>query len=270
MRILLTKIFIIYIEFNILIAQIEVALFILLTGIITAKYSITNIILPFLKSIQIIPSKFLHCSHNDSSNLIHSETQTIEFIYTNQLIGYNTQLIDEIVVEDSVISLVGEEERRTLKIKEQWHVVQDQSSSPSGKLHIGLVFEVINSENDIVFCVDVLVSSSLFFQFPMEAAKLYLIAVAEEDDGSVILAEELHHNICGSRFQLGDIYDLPDLPLIIKTYWIRIIQRRWRRVYSMRLKLRGSLKAQRQFELSGSYGYLGGGLRGMLSNTGTP
>ena len=142
-----------------------------------------------------------------------------------------------------------------------WHIVLDNS----GKLHIGLVIEVVDKDDDIVLCLDVLVNASTFYQFPMEAAKSYLIAIAGEDDNSVILAEELQYNI-----QVNGLYDLPDSIFILKTYWIRIIQRRWRRVYFMRLKLRGSLKAQRQFEISGSYGYLGGGLRGMLSNTGTP
>jgi len=43
---------------------------------------------------------------------------------------------------------------------------------------------------------------------------------------------------------------------IIKTLWIRIIQRRWKKVYAQRgevLRMRGSIQAQRHFELYGKY-----------------
>jgi hypothetical protein len=157
------------------------------------------------------------------------------------------------------ITLQPNEQLHMLRVNELWHIVQDHS----GKWQIGLVIEVVDWENDIIFCVDVLVDVRAFYQFPMEAAKSYLIGVAEEDANSVVLAADLRHNI-----RVNGLRDLPDSPLIIKTYWIRIIQRRWQRVYSERmrlLKLRGGLKAQRQFELCGNYGGgSGDGLRGML------
>jgi len=164
------------------------------------------------------------------------------------------------------------------KVTEQWHIVKDHLD----KRHIGLVIEVRTLENETVLFVDVLVSTSLFFQFPMDKAKTYLMKMAEEeDDFTVILAADLKHAVLGSTFQSSDICDLPDYPLVLNTFWICIIQRAWRRVYlerMRRLKLRGGLKAQRQFELSGVYtanysrlengrlenGRLENGLRGML------
>jgi len=146
-----------------------------------------------------------------------------------------------------------------LRANEQWHIVKD-SSPNSGKWHIALVIEVVNNDNEIVLCLDIFVDASLFYKFPMEAAKRYLIDVAEEDENTVILAEDMQYNI-----RVNGLHDLPDYPVIIKTHWVRIIQRLWRKVYYRRLKLRGSLKAQRQFELSGKYGIgCGCGLRGML------
>jgi len=147
------------------------------------------------------------------------------------------------------------------KAKEQWHVVADHL----GRWHIGLVLEVVDEYNEIVSCVDVLVRSSAFFTFPIQTAKKYVIDSTEnDDDDAIILASDLAHNI-----HVQGLYDLPDLPLVVKTYWIRIIQRRWKSVYSEKmrqLKLRGGLKAQRQFELCGNYG-IGSvcGLRGLLS-----
>lgn len=152
----------------------------------------------------------------------------------------------------------------TIQAKEQWHIAKDNL----GKWHIGLVIEIVDWNDSIVLCVDVLVSASLFFRFPLQKAKQYLIEMAEDNQDVIILAADLQYNIVGVEFQINDMYDLPDLPVIIKTYWIRIIQRTWKRVYAermCRLKLRGGLKAQRQFELTGNYGGPSVvGLRGML------
>lgn len=210
-------------------AYIEFAALIILTGL-NLRCRIIWLMLQLFDWFRPV----VHSSSSDHNDLVHEPSPPSEYLIENPYV---------------------------LTANGIWHIVQDYS----GKLYIGLVIEVVDWENDLVLCLDVLVCASTFYQFPMETAKSYLIEVAEEDNSSVILAADLQYNI-----RVNGLRDLPDSPLIIKTYWIRIIQRRWRRVYSIRLKLRGGLKAQRQFELSGRYGYLGGGLRGMLSNTGTP
>ena len=229
-----------YIEYTIFFTHIEIALLILFTGIKTAK--------SFVNRIGVSKSLSLAVEMN-------TDLQMVDLVYDNTM-----REPEELDPSGSFLTIPMEE----LKAKEQWHIVKDRL----GKWHIGLVIEVFDSENCIVLCVDVLVSASLFFQFPIKNAKIYVIEMAEDDD-SIILASDLRHNICGSTFQLNDIYDLPDTPVIIKTYWIRIIQRRWKTIYAERMRrlmLRGGLKAQRQFELSGKYGIgLGNGLRGMLS-----
>jgi hypothetical protein len=58
------------------------------------------------------------------------------------------------------------------KANEQWHIVKDQTSP--GRWHIGLVIEVVDSSNEIAFCVDVLADASSFFRFPMQNAKSYM------------------------------------------------------------------------------------------------
>jgi len=153
----------------------------------------------------------------------------------------------------------------SFKSNEHWHIVQIPSSSPM-KWQIGLVIDIVDSDNNLVTCLDVFVDVSSFYTFPINAAKSYLIQVAEECEDMVILAADLEYNI-----RVNGLRDLPDSTVIVKTYWIRIIQRRWRRIYSERgrlLKLRGGFKAQRQFELSGKYGIpVGYGLRGMLRSS---
>jgi hypothetical protein len=157
------------------------------------------------------------------------------------------------------IPFIQSEDVYLLRANEQWHIVKD----PSGECHIGLVIEVVDNDNDLILCLDVLVESEVFYTFPISTAKKYLIDVAEEDGDTVILAADIQHYI-----RVNGVHDLPDFPVIVKTHWIRIIQRKWRRVYLERmrlLKLRGGIKAQRQFELSGKYGIpVGDGLRGML------
>jgi len=150
------------------------------------------------------------------------------------------------------------------KANEQWHVVQDHL----GRRHIGLVIEVVDSCGEILLCIDVLVSNATFFQFPIQRAKTYLLDLSEDEDDAVVLASELEHNL-----RIQGLSDLPDSVLVVKTFWIHIIQRRWKRVYKekmRRLRLRGSLKSQRNFEISGKWDvstdnqnhYM---LRGMLS-----
>ena len=166
------------------------------------------------------------------------------------------------------------------KANEYWNVVCDQS----GRYHIGLIIEVVDIYDEVVLCTDVLVPVSAFYRFPIEAAKQYLLDLADfaEDFPSVVLADEIGHNI-----NVEGLLDLPfpqgveglglveeieygGAKLVIKTYWIRIIQRRWKRVYAekMRLiRLRGGLRAQRNFEISGKYGIdvgFGRGLRGLI------
>ena len=171
-------------------------------------------------------------------------------------------------------SFVGE-----CKANEYWHVVCDQS----GHYHIGLIIEVVDIYDEVVLCADVLVPVAAFYRFPMKAAKQYLLDLVDlaEDFPSVVLADEIGHNI-----HVEGLLDLPfpqrdeglgpveeieygGAKMVIKTYWIRIIQRRWKCVYAekMRLmRLRGGLRAQRNFEISGKYGLdcAAAGLNGML------
>ena len=161
----------------------------------------------------------------------------------------------------------------THKANEQWHIVCDQT----GHLHIGLVIEVFDIYGDVILSTDIFVSATAFYRFPMRVAKQYLIDLSDEwDSPSFVFASDIAHNI-----RVDGLRDIPDGigtgdggdndgcgGFTIKTYWIRIIQRRWKRVYSekmRKLRLRGGLRAQRHFEICGKYGVESArGLRGLF------
>lgn len=235
MRLLLVKILTCYIECAIIFANIEIVVFIVLNGAnIFRNLDLTIREYNMFNSVSLLDFPLNLAGQMDSS-------QVFQYIDFEPF---------ELVEDDG------------FKSNEHWHIVQIPSSSPM-KWHIGLVIDIVDSDNNLVTCLDVFVDVSSFYTFPINAAKSYLIQVAEEYEDMVILAADLEYNL-----RVNGLRDLPDSTVIVKTYWIRIIQRRWRRIYSERmrlLKLRGGLKAQRQFELSGKYGIpVGDGLRGML------
>ena len=132
-------------------------------------------------------------------------------------------------------------------VNECWHIVQDNL----GERHICLVIEAVDSDGNVLICVDLLVVPQSFFTFPMQTAKSHLIELLEDEEEDVILAAEFEHAI---RFQ--GLYDLPNSTLIMKTHCICVIQRKWKHIYNERmqkLKARGSLRSQRIFELCGKY-----------------
>ena len=140
--------------------------------------------------------------------------------------------------------------RQYYHVLENWHIVvmSDQSYK------IGLVLEVVDEDNDLIMSADLLVRVDLFFRFPMERAKRLLVVYAEDDDETVLLADEMCVVLGLESGSLSDVYEMPFLH---KTHWIRILQRKWKRIYAQRmerLRRRGSLSAQRRFELTGSYG----------------
>jgi hypothetical protein len=94
------------------------------------------------------------------------------------------------------------------------------------------------------------VSSHLFFQYPASIIQRYLQTV------SLIY-------VVNPTIDILKLHVLSDETYVVikKTFWIRIIQRRWRSVLRERndiMRKRGSIPAQRHFEL---YGYYPPGLR---------
>lgn len=145
---------------------------------------------------------------------------------------------------------------------------EQHGSLVRGKYYIGLVLEAFNADNDLIMSTDLLLdSSTMFFQFPMERAKKLMTIYAEDDEEPTLFAEDMCVLLGLRDHSLENVYYYP---ICNKTYWIRIIQRKWRSVYRRRMELlrrRGGIVAQRRFELTGNYGLESGAgcsLKGML------
>lgn len=142
------------------------------------------------------------------------------------------------------------------RVVDNWHIVVMPSFGQPSSMStlIGLVLEVFDEDDDLIMSVDLLIRVDLFFRFPMERAKRILMSYAEDDDETVLLANDFCVVL---GLESGSVSDVYEMPFLHKTHWIRILQRKWKRIYAQRmerLRRRGSLSAQRRFELTGSYG----------------
>lgn len=95
--------------------------------------------------------------------------------------------------------------------------------------------------------LDTTVSPSTFFSYSVENIKLYLV----------------EYSICNITWALPSVHILqldikPDgeYCVIVKTFWIKLIQRAWKKQYALRLSVilaRSNIAAQSHFELTGTY-----------------
>lgn len=160
----------------------------------------------------------------------------------------------------------------------QWHIV-----SIADITKVGLVIDVFSCgqimnipelttemsqrgnmiPDNLLFCVDILMDTSTFFHFPTRVFTHYVLDLVETifRTNSIQQYEESYPVLTASEieriFGITGIYDIPDAtPIVLKTHWIRILQKKWRRWFAekkRRLRIRGSLASQRQFELTGKY-----------------
>jgi hypothetical protein len=166
------------------------------------------------------------------------------FAYITTLFRRPIELPPSVLVSEPVSVL----EPPQYVAKEYWHIVLDNL----GEKWIGLVIEVVNiRDDDIALCVDVLMKANVFLRFPIQEAKQYLVGLVEDYGDVVVFATDLEDVL-----RIYDLYDVQDYPTILKTHWIRIIQRKWRRIYAEKMRKwreRGSLRMQKHFELNGNY-----------------
>jgi hypothetical protein len=96
------------------------------------------------------------------------------------------------------------------------------------------------------------ISPTTFFKYPCDRLKEYLMvsdiySYFESSKFSIVQIEYVFHN----SFQ-------PEYKVVDKTFWLKLIQRIWKRKYTekqTRIKQRKLLKNQRHFELHGKYTY---------------
>jgi hypothetical protein len=132
--------------------------------------------------------------------------------------------------------------------KYYWNLIINPSTN---SMLIGISIEVIDESDDVVVCVDALMNADLFFRFPIQTAKTYMVEFAREYGDAVLFAADLED--ATGLYGLMDVYEQP---IVMKTYALRRFQRRWRVLYAEKMRkwrIRGSLMAQRHFEIHGNY-----------------
>ena len=110
-----------------------------------------------------------------------------------------------------------------------------------GKLYIGSYLPMSH-----FFLFQLSVSVEAFYHFPYITIQQYLSTPIQD----IVVYEPIEI----MKLEIDD----DSYKVILKTHWIRIIQRNWKRVYKERCKviqLRKSIVCQHQFEITGKYLY---------------
>jgi len=100
---------------------------------------------------------------------------------------------------------------------------------------------------DNYFLILSVISNRLFMQYSAPVVRRYL------ESASLIYVHDPPIDIMQLEFRPHGT-----MTTIKKTYWIRLIQRHWRSVLNQRMEIiikRGSVVAQRHFEINGRYPY---------------
>lgn len=112
----------------------------------------------------------------------------------------------------------------------------------NGQYYIGAC-KLIRPDN--YFYMLSIISPALFLQYPLSVVRRYL------ESASIIYVNRPSVDILKLQILCDGSYTV-----LIKTYWISLIQRHWRSVLRERqfiLRKRASIIAQRQFEMRGRY-----------------
>jgi hypothetical protein len=102
------------------------------------------------------------------------------------------------------------------------------------------------------------ISADAFFLYTHDELHHYLVGYhlspSPEQAVHIVQLEQISETAY-EDITLGQVY-FYNLPIIVKTYWIRIIQRTWARVYREKMRvieIRKSLGGRRMFEETGQY-----------------
>jgi hypothetical protein len=111
------------------------------------------------------------------------------------------------------------------------------------------------------------ISPHTFFQYPIETVDRYLTGydVHPTDIPPTHIVQIVEPFHPGFDMCLGNAF-FYSIPVVIKTYWIRIIQRTWKRVYREKHAILQSLIFRRTFEYKGRLTAHLPSLRGMLQH----
>ena len=132
------------------------------------------------------------------------------------------------------------------------------SDKESGKYYIGSCEIISNPSTGYYLLMRIAVSKITFFKFPFTHINKYLcwFNIAERDDRFNF---QWNYYIKWTRVNILKLYIINDVyTVVIKTFWIRIIQRNWKRIYKKRqeiIKKRKRLDSLQHREITGRFPY---------------
>jgi len=115
------------------------------------------------------------------------------------------------------------------------------------KYYIGLCYDIYENDEQ-KFLLGCCISPTVFFQFPFQTILQYLIQFTISDITNSTIKDRV--NI------IQVVKEEERYTTVIKTHWLGLVQRYWKRVFKEKKKIqekRKSLHAQRYFELHGKY-----------------
>jgi hypothetical protein len=145
--------------------------------------------------------------------------------------GYMMNGIDDIIFDE-----IAEQE-------EEHEMMMEVTPNFKEKTAIGIYTKY---RNDFIYSHSI--SPSTFFKYPYITILKYLLL------SSFFEIRRIYRNV--EILQLIYIHDDEPLLVVCKTYWIRLIQRHWKRIYSEKKHIidrRKQLRTIKYFEINGKY-----------------
>lgn len=180
------------------------------------------------------------------------------WITDSDLLVYNLRFtqhdISSSINRTSSVSVETENSDEEYKVTACWDIVKMNDERGEDPLYfVGLSLTLMHLDGSECGVVDILMLPDAFFRFPLRRVISYLVDLAENDESdNAVLASDICR-ITGEN----SVVDVCEMPICFKTFWVSIIQRRWRKKRAekrLRLLMRGRLLAQKHFELHGNYG----------------
>jgi hypothetical protein len=176
--------------------------------------------------------------------------EMVRYMFFSRGLVRGEELDVSFVVAPQIFAVAPRPDAFRAWINEDWYLFM----MPEGRIYIGLLLEVLDNDGNTMASADVFISPELFFRFPIERAKQHILYSVDGEEGqSIMTAEDMRALLDESA---GTIHNVFAVPVSNKTFWIRIVQRTWKRVFrekNLWLRRRGGLLAQRRFELTGNY-----------------
>jgi hypothetical protein len=215
---------------------------------------------------------------SSNEEIIYIDSSTDNSYYENSSEYSNTDMLLYSHYDDSYDYIYEEDEQ---------HILQDKEHN---KYYIGHCYKLtttrINNndhiENNDNIMLSLSVSLPIFFKYDINEITNYLITFGSENtrensSWSSFNYQNIFHRRTNRNIEIMKMNiimdgDYPMYTVIIKTHWLRLVQRHWKKIYLQRkniIKQRGNITNLRYKELTGVYpsniAYLPN-LKGLMKN----